>query len=69
MPNQLTSRRQEIDSVAYDLLTMSNSIILYKSVSKYPPPVELCWQKKEIPRISFIFSGCPTSRQNLTENC
>jgi hypothetical protein len=29
---------------------------------KNPPPVELCWQKKEIPRISLN----PTSRQNLT---
>jgi hypothetical protein len=29
---------------------------------KNPPPVELCWQKKEIPRISLN----PTSLQNLT---
>jgi hypothetical protein len=26
---------------------------------KNPPPVELCWQKKEIPRIGFIFLGWP----------
>jgi hypothetical protein len=26
---------------------------------KNPPPVELCWQKKKIPRINFIFLGCP----------
>jgi hypothetical protein len=24
---------------------------------KNPPPVELCWHKKEIPRINFIFLG------------
>jgi hypothetical protein len=36
---------------------------------KNPPPVELCWRKKEIPRISFIFWVGPTSRQNFTENC
>jgi hypothetical protein len=26
---------------------------------KNPPPAELCWQKKEIPRLSFIFLGWP----------
>jgi hypothetical protein len=31
------------------------SIICFKI--KNPPPVELCCQKKEIPRISLIFFG------------
>jgi hypothetical protein len=42
------------------MLTFSVTIICFKI--KNPPPVELCWQKKEIPRISLN----PTSRQNLT---
>jgi hypothetical protein len=33
------------------------SIICFKI--KNPPPVELCCQKKEIPRISLIFLGWP----------
>jgi hypothetical protein len=32
--------------------------IIYFKI-KNPPPGELCWQKKEIPRISFIFLGWP----------
>jgi hypothetical protein len=32
-----------------------HSIICFKI--KNPPPVELCWQKKEIPRKSFFFLG------------
>jgi hypothetical protein len=36
---------------------------------KNPPPVELCWQKKEIPRKSLLFLVGSTSRQNLTLNC
>jgi hypothetical protein len=34
-----------------------NIIISFKI--KNPAPVELCWRKKEIPRISLIFLGWP----------
>jgi hypothetical protein len=53
-------------------LSKSNNLIFCLCIIcfkiKNPPPVELCWQKKEIPRKSLIFWVGSTSRQNLTLN-
>jgi hypothetical protein len=44
----------------------SRTLLIVCFKIKNPPPVELCWQKKEIPRISsFCLGWPPTCRQNL----
>jgi hypothetical protein len=41
--------------VLFNKVDKENVIICFKI--KNPPPVELCWQKKEIPRKSLFFFG------------